>query len=126
MHKDWRPSAELWRKLKPVARQMRREPTLAESILWQRIRKQQLNGVKFRRQLAIERFVVDFCSLEVHLIIEVDGLIHQYSKAEDAIRQEFLESMGFHVLRFSNIETLQDPGRVIKMIAQAIARAPSS
>ncbi len=99
---------------------MRRQQTLAESILWQRIRKQQVKGVKFRRQLAIERFIVDFCSLALHLIIEVDGLIHQYTKAEDAIRQEFLESRGFRVLRFSNAEILQDVDRVIEIIRLAV------
>ena len=52
---QWQPSPELWQKLKPLAHQMRREPTAAEAKLWQRVRKEQIRGVKFRRQFAIER-----------------------------------------------------------------------
>ncbi len=50
---EWQPAPELWGKLKPLARQMRRSPTPAENKLWQRIRKRQLRGIKFRRQFAI-------------------------------------------------------------------------
>lgn len=75
---DWQPSPELWQKLKPLARQMRKEPTAAEAKLWQRLRKEQIRGVKFRRQFAIDRFITDFCSPQIRLIIEVDGPTHQY------------------------------------------------
>ncbi len=64
---------ELWEKLKPLARQMRHVPTPAEDRLWQHIRNRQLKGMKFRRQWAIERFIVDFFCYEANLIIEVDG-----------------------------------------------------
>ena len=57
---DWQPSPELWQKLKPLARQMHKEPTVAEAKLWQRWRKEQIWGVKFRRQFAINRFITDF------------------------------------------------------------------
>ncbi|MBC8496516.1 MAG: endonuclease domain-containing protein [Anaerolineales bacterium] len=102
----WHTPSELWRKLKPLARQMRREPTEAENALWQRLRRKQLLGYKFRRQHAIDRFIVDFYSRGAKLIIEVDGPIHKYTKEEDAIRQEFLESLGFRVIRFNNEEML--------------------
>ena len=52
-------SPELWAKLKPLARQMRHEPTAAEDALWQRVRGRHVQGAKFRRQYVIERFVVD-------------------------------------------------------------------
>jgi very-short-patch-repair endonuclease len=87
----WQPSPDLWQKLKPLARQMRKEPTPAEARLWQQIRKRQIYGVKFRRQFAIERFITDFCSPEARLIIEVDGPIHQYTQEEDQVRQSLLE-----------------------------------
>ena len=83
---------------------MRKAPTGAEAKLWQAIRKEQIRGVKFRRQVAIDRFIADFCSLELRLIIEVDGPIHQYTQQEDAIRQTFLESLGFEVLRSPSLE----------------------
>jgi len=72
---QWQPSPALWQKLKPVARQMRKAPTAAEKALWQRIRKRQVRDVKFRRQFAIGRFITDFCSSEIRLIIHHDGSI---------------------------------------------------
>jgi very-short-patch-repair endonuclease len=119
---DWQPSPELWQQLKPLARQMRREPTAAEHKLWQRIRKEQVRGVKFRRQFAIDRFITDFCSPAIRLIIEVDGDIHEYQREEDAIRQAFLESLGFEVLRFSNEDVLTNIEGVLDVIDGVVER----
>jgi very-short-patch-repair endonuclease len=81
---------------------MRREPTPAEQKLWQKLRHKQLLGFKFRRQHVIDRFIVDFYCGEGRLVVEVDGGVHQYTEEEDAIRQEFLESLGLRVVRFRN------------------------
>ncbi|MBX3050355.1 MAG: endonuclease domain-containing protein [Caldilineaceae bacterium] len=113
----FQPPPELWERLKPVARQMRREPTPAENRLWQRIRKRQVAGAKFRRQVPFERFLVDFCCFEVRLMIEVDGPIHQYSVEADAIRQEFL---GFRVLRFTNQQVFLGIDGVVGQIGEAV------
>jgi very-short-patch-repair endonuclease len=102
----WQSSPELWEKLKPLARQMRTEPTLAEKLLWQRLNNKQLQGFKFRRQQVIDRFIVDFYCHEIKLVIEVDGKVHNYTQVEDGIRQEFLESLGLRVLRFNNQDVL--------------------
>jgi very-short-patch-repair endonuclease len=102
----WQSPPELWKQLKPLARQMRTEPTLAETLLWQRLNNKQLLGFKFRRQQVIDRFIVDFYCHEVKLVIEVDGEIHNYTQVEDAIRQEFLESLGLRVVRFKNEDVL--------------------
>lgn len=110
-----KPTPELWEKLKPVARQMRREPTPAEDHLWQQLRNRAL-GVKFRRQHPIDRFIVDFFCDEAGLIVEVDGGIHQYTAEEDALRQAFLESYGFRVLRFSNEDVLGSAAGVLETI----------
>jgi very-short-patch-repair endonuclease len=118
----WQPPPQLWQKLKPLARQMRREPTAAENKLWQRIQKGQVHNVKFRRQYAIDRFIVDFCALPIRLIIEVDGPIHQYSQAEDAIRQSFLETLGFEVIRFQNLDVLNDIKAVMDMIEAVVTK----
>ena len=90
---------ELWRKHKPLARQMRHQPTAAEDKLWQTLRRQSF-GVNFRRQHTIDRFIIDFFCPAARLIVEVDGDIHDYTQEEDAIRQEFLETQGFRVIRF--------------------------
>jgi very-short-patch-repair endonuclease len=119
---EWQPPPELWQKLKPLARQMRKAPTLAEAKLWQYIRKAQIRGVKFRRQYAIDRFIADFCSLEAQVIIELDGPIHQYTQEEDGIRQAFLESLGFTLLRFPNMEVLNNLRAVLDEIDRVVTR----
>lgn len=116
----WRTAPDLWHKLKPLARQMRKEPTGAEAKLWQFIRKRQIRGVQFRRQHAIERFITDFCCLEIRLIIEVDGPIHQYTQEEDQIRQAYLERIGYKVLRFPNLEVFNNIRAVLDVIDEAV------
>jgi very-short-patch-repair endonuclease len=101
-------SPKLWEMLKPLARQKRHEPTPAENHLWRYLRNRQVNNTKFRRQHAIDRFIVDFYCVEARLIIEVDGSIHDYTADEDALRQEFLESLGLRVIRFTNDAVLHD------------------
>jgi len=114
--KEWHTDPILWDKLKPIAREMRSKPTEAEKALWLRLRSRQLKGMKFRRQHNIERFIVDFYCRDAKLVIEVDGPIHQYQAAEDAIRQEFLEFQKLKVLRFPNDVVLNDINEVIKQI----------
>ncbi len=111
---------ELWKKLKPLARQMRHEPTPAESALWERLRNRRIARAKFRRQYAIERFIVDFVCLELRLIIEVDGDIHALQTEYDAARQSFLESQGFCVLRFNNGDVLQSLDAVVTVIGETL------
>ena len=117
----YRTTPELWDKLKPLARQMRREPTAAENVLWQHLRNRQLEHIKFRRQHAIDRFIVDFYCAKARLIIEVDGEIHDYTQAEDAIRQEYLESLGLFVLRFSNDDVLHRLESVEEQISAVLS-----
>ena len=120
----WRTEPELWEKLKPLAREMRRKPTEAEEILWQHLRRSQL-CFRFRRQHAIERFVVDFYCAQAGLIVEVDGPIHQYRKEEDLIRQGYIESLGMRMLRFSNNEVCQALSGVLSQITVALTSPPN-
>ena len=83
----------LWRKLKPEAQRMRRAPTRAEEAMWQRLRGGKL-GVRFRRQHAIGRFIVDFVCLPAKLIIELDGGIHQAQAGRDEERDTILRNEG--------------------------------
>jgi very-short-patch-repair endonuclease len=122
----WHTHPELWDKLKPLARQMRHEPTDAEDRLWQALRRKSLDGWKFRRQHTIERFIVDFYCPKAHLVIEVDGEIHQYTVAEDAARTELLETLGMRVLRFSNSDVLNGFEGVLKSIRENLAAARHS
>jgi very-short-patch-repair endonuclease len=114
------PQARLWRKLGPVARQMRQEPTQAEQILWEALRDRRLAGFKFRRQHAIDRFVVDFFCPEAAMIIEVDGAVHEKQVEQDQERQEFLTEMGFHFLRYSNDQVISQLEGVLAEIRRTI------
>ena len=118
----WKTTPDLWEKLKPLARQMRKEPTPAEAALWQCLRGKKVLGFRFRRQHAIERFIVDFYCRKAKLIVEIDGPIHQYTIKEDAARQEFLVSKGLAILRFRNEEVLGDCDDVIERI-EAVLRS---
>ncbi len=119
----WTTPPKLWEKLRPLARQHRHDPTLAEDALWQRLRRHQLAGYQFRRQHTIERFIVDFYCAKARLVIEVDGPIHDYTPQEDAVRQAFLESRGLRVLRFSNADVLDDIESVLETIHAALCSA---
>ena len=121
--RQWATQPELWEKLKPLAREKRQQPTPAEVVLWQCLRNRQLNGLKFRRQHPIERFIVDFFCSDLRLVIEVDGGVHQYSVDEDAIRQAFLESQRLQVLRFTNDDVLNS---IVTVLARIAAVCPLS
>ncbi|HLX52694.1 MAG TPA: endonuclease domain-containing protein, partial [Aquella sp.] len=90
------------------ARQLRKNLTPAEIKLWQRLRRKQLAGLRFRRQVTIGKYIVDFICYEARLIIEIDGGQHN----EDAIaqydryRDKWLEAQGYKVIRFWNNEVL--------------------
>lgn len=108
----WRSNSDQWTRLSRLAREFRREPTRAEDTAWQMLRNRGVAGLKFRRQHAIDRFIVDFYCRELELVVEIDGEVHQYTRAEDALRQEFLESLGLAVLRFTNEEVLGNPAQL--------------
>jgi very-short-patch-repair endonuclease len=103
-------------------RETRHNPTPAENILWQALRHNQLLGLHFRRQHAIHPFIVDFVCLSHHLIIEVDGGIHDLPEQArlDHERQSYLESLGFRVLRFRNEAIMSDLQQVLNCIREAV------
>ncbi len=103
--------------LKENAKENRKHPTEAEAALWESLRANQL-GEKFRRQHIIGDFIVDFVALNSKLIIEVDGAYHNDAEQMEAdkLRSEFLNEVGFKVLRFTNEQVLQDTDNTIKEI----------
>ena len=103
--------------LKENAKYNRQHQTQAESALWEILRGNNL-GEKFRRQHIIGDFIVDFVALNSKLIIEVDGGYHNDSEQQkaDALRTEFLNSVGFKVLRFTNEQVLQDTENTVNEI----------
>ena len=88
---------------KQYAKENRSQMTDAEKLLWYHLRQEKL-GARFRRQHIIGDYIVDFICLKQKLIIEIDGGYHQETtqQTEDKTRQNWLESMGYKVLRFTN------------------------
>jgi adenine-specific DNA-methyltransferase len=116
-----RKSAELLSR----ARQMRRQTSDAEALLWCYLRNRQLLGYKFRRPVVLEPYIVDFACLEAKLIIEADGGQHAEQASYDARRTTRLEEMGYKVLRFWNHEILGDTDAVLERIASELRERPS-
>lgn len=116
------PSPATWKALRPAVQEMRAEPTRAEQILWRHLRDRRLNGLKFRRQHAIDRFVVDFFCREAALIIEVDGPIHNHQRVEDVEREQILLDYGFSIMRFTNQEVFENIDSVLAKITETAAQ----
>ena len=116
----WLTPLDAWTKLKPIAREMRHVPTSAEDALWQLLRNNRLRGIRFRRQHAIGRFIVDFYCPAAKLILEVDGSVHATQREADEAREFELETMGFAVLRFTNEDVLEHPESVLQHIELAL------
>jgi very-short-patch-repair endonuclease len=108
------------------ARVMRRVPTDAERKLWWHLRHRlALPDTHFRRQVDLGRYIVDFVSHSLKLIIELDGGQHAVQIARDVARTKFLESRGYRVLRFWNNDVLQNIDGVLEMIQSAILATPA-
>lgn len=110
-------------RIRSRAAAMRGAPTEWEAALWQELRNRRLGGLKFRRQVAIGSYIVDFACNERRLIIELDGAQHQEDAAQayDARRTAWLHAQGYTVLRFPNDDVLHDLDGVCSHIAAVAA-----
>ena len=104
------------------SRGLRHNATDAEKKLWSVLRSRQLRGFKFRQQVEIDGYIVDFFCPERRLIIEVDGGQHRLER--DARRTAYLQSQGFTVIRFWNNDVLQNMDGVWATIEAALTRPP--
>src|SRR6476646_7326264 len=98
--------------------------TDAERRLWYRLRAHRFDGHKFKRQIPIGPYVVDFASLGRKLVIEVDGGQHADNQ-RDTVRDSYLCREGFRMLRFWNNDVLRNTDGVLEVILSALAEAPS-
>ena len=98
------------------AKEMRANPTKAESALWSALKGKKLNNYKFRQQHLIEQFIVDFVCLDRSLVVEVDGKIHETQADKDKERTLLLNDVGFKVIRFTNEEVIDNIHEVLKKI----------
>lgn len=107
--------------LKEDAKRMKKNPTQAEQVLWELLRRKNL-GVSFKRQYVISQYIADFVCLQCKLVVEIDGGYHldAEQKQEDEQRTAALNSMGFTVIRFANEEVMVVPDTVVSKIKETI------
>jgi very-short-patch-repair endonuclease len=103
-------------------RLLRRRMTAAERTMWSKLRGNRLHGHRFHRQTSIDNYIADFYCSEKKLVLEIDGSIHLfYEKGEsDLKRQQYLEQLGFKVLRFTNEEVKNSIEVVLQRIPTAL------
>jgi very-short-patch-repair endonuclease len=102
-----------------MRRTLRNNMSPPEHVLWSRLRGKQIDGLKFRRQYGIGRYVVDFYCVEIRLVVELDGTSHCSEEVwqKDMERQHYLESLDQTVLRFTNSDLNSRPDGVVEQIA---------
>ena len=98
------------------ARELRKNPTDTEQRLWAALRRNQLDGHRFRRQVPLGPYVVDFARLRARLVVEVDGGQHADRTDHDTRRDRWLASQGYRVLRFWNSEVSENFDGVLAAI----------
>ena len=108
------------------ARELRKNMTDAERLLWSRLRRRQIHGRRFRRQHPIGPYIADFACAERRLVIELDGGQHVQAKDKDAARTRWLEETGYRVLRFCNHDVLTQIDAVLHVLAAATQTPPPS
>ncbi|MBI2984128.1 MAG: endonuclease domain-containing protein [Candidatus Kerfeldbacteria bacterium] len=107
---------------KRLRQQLRNSATEAELRLWHYLRKKQFNGLKFRRQHGIGRYIIDFYCPSYRLAIEIDGGQHYEHRRQryDLYRQRFLESLDITVIRFTNSEVMNELDNVLERLHQVV------
>jgi very-short-patch-repair endonuclease len=105
------------------AKWMRANPTDAEKRLWSILRNKGLSGYKFKRQVILDWYIVDFVNFEHRLIIEADGSQHADNKYDER-RDSYLKSQGFNILRFWNSDALKESKVVAETIWHALQSPP--
>jgi len=100
--------------------------TDVEHLLWRAIRGKQVNACRFRRQHPIGPYIADFACIERRLAVELDGGQHQDQNSQDEPRTAFMQTQGWQVLRFWNIDVLENLDGVLATIAENLNHAPSS
>jgi very-short-patch-repair endonuclease len=98
------------------ARALRKQMTRAEEVLWAQLRGSRFHGAKFRRQVPLDRYVVDFYCHASKLVVELDGRQHEWFAEYDAGRTEVFERIGVRVVRFTNTEVTDHLDSVLTKI----------
>ena len=108
--------------LKQLARDLRKNMTLSEVLLWNELKNKSISGLDFDLQRPIGNYIVDFYCKELFLAIEIDGDTHIYRYDYDDERQKELERLGVRFLRFDDIEVKKNMSNVLRVIADWIEK----
>ncbi len=95
--------------------------TDAERLLWSRLRDRRIRGFKFRRQVPIEGYIVDFVCIDAQLVVELDGGQHGEMRGKDAVRTEKIEHAGYVVVRFWNHDVIGDVDAILAEIDRMLS-----
>ncbi|NBB17495.1 DUF559 domain-containing protein [Caulobacter sp. SLTY] len=106
-----------------LARAFRKNASPAERWLWAVVRAGRLEGFKFRRQVPIDRYIVDFACMDAKLVVELDGPSHQTRSEEDAVRTAVLEQKGYLVVRLDNAQVLENADGAALILLEALSLA---
>lgn len=108
--------------LKVLARELRKNMTDAEKLLWSKVRRKQIEGRQFYRQAIVSNYIVGFYCPAAKLVIEIDGGQHYYGDQlqDDKVRDHHLTTLGLIVFRYSNIEVLQNIDLVVEHIYEKL------
>jgi very-short-patch-repair endonuclease len=112
-------------KLKELAKHLRKNCTLSEVLLWQQLKGKQMMGYSFHRQKPIQEYIVDFFCHELMLAIEIDGITHHDKIAYDIQRQQEIELLGIHFLRFDDSDVKRNLAGVLEVIKMWIEKHDS-
>ena len=110
------------KKLKQLARELRKNSILSEILLWNVLKSRKMRGYQFMRQKPINRFIVDFYCSKLKLIIEIDGNSHDFLGKEDNQRQYALEAMNLSFLRFTDEDVKKNIDGIITSIEEYIIK----
>ena len=104
--------------LKQRGRELRRNGTIGEVLLWQQLRGKQMRGYQFNRQKPLRNYIADFYCHKLNLVIEIDGSSHVHEEAgsRDSVREKGLAKLGLHVLRFTEGEVREQMNMVLEKI----------
>jgi len=110
-------------RLAEFARDNRKAMSEPEARMWLALRANRFEGVKFRRQKVIGRYIADFAANEPRIVVEIDGHTHDVDDPRDAQRTRYLNERGYHVVRFTNGDVMTNLEGVLQMLAKTLREA---
>ncbi|MDR2685776.1 MAG: DUF559 domain-containing protein [Rickettsiales bacterium] len=102
--------------LRNNAKALRKAGILSEILLWDQIKRGQINGLDFDRQRIMGNYIVDFCCPDTGVVIEIDGHSHDFKELHDTKREEYLKSLGLETIHIADIDVKQSLDGVVGML----------